>query len=119
MNPEVINGIIYGICFLAICLYIYYEWKQYKKKKKKLKNMKYPPYTSECPDYWKVIGKNKCQRIHDVGIPNCSPTGHSKMKNNIVDFNVYKYKGNVGIKNKCRWSKDCMVPWEGIDNRCI
>ena len=113
-TPAIIVGI------LIILGYSIYMYRKYRREKMELKKQKYPHYKAECPDFWKVVGKNKCQRVEGVGLPNCSPRGHSSMINDIVDFNKEIYtKGKVGRKNKCNWSKECLAPWEGYDHLCI
>lgn len=117
MDKKLYPALIFAVIILIF--YIIYEYKRYKKNKKKRKNQLNPPYISECPDYWKIVGKNKCEKHPDIGIPDCSPEGHSRMINHVVDFNKSKYKGRNGDKNKCNWSKSCQVPWEGISDLCV
>lgn len=121
MNKELLKKYAPCIIITLIILISYsiYQYRKSKKKKQAIKNQKFPPYISECPDGWKAIGFNKCKRIYAVGLPGCSPHGHSPMVNNVVDFNKNIYKGKNGKKNKCSWSVSCQAPWEGIDDLCV
>lgn len=65
----------------------------------------WPPQVSECPDYWKVIGVNKCQ--NDKGLGNC--TG-------VHDFSSAEWQGKRGLGKKKTWAKECNITWDGITN---
>ena len=66
----------------------------------------YPPWISPCPDYWEQINETTCKRIFPVGKTggSCTDKGDAK------DF------GDMSKQDKCVWSKQCLTPWEGIDN---
>lgn len=75
-------------------------------------NVVFPPEYSECPDYWTVIGKNKCR--NDMTGPNSN--GPEEMT---ADFNGDEYKGRIGLKNKCTWANSHNVVWDRItDQSC-
>lgn len=130
--PLIVLGIIFFFKYDSIDTYIpliltittlvyffgYHEYYLYHTQKNNKKNASDMPYISECPDYWDIVGKNKCKRIHKTGLPNCSPEGHSKMSDNIVNFDKSMYLGKEGNQKKCQWAKECKVSWEGIDNLC-
>ena len=37
----------------------------------------------------------------------------------VMDFNEPIFKTEKADYYKCKWSKECGVAWEGIDNLCI
>jgi len=76
------------------------------------KGTKFPPWPSKCPDYWAVVGENKCKNVHKIG--DCK----SGETDNIMDFGEPIFKGSKGMYYKCNWAKKCKTPWEGIDNIC-
>ena len=108
---------IITVLFIVL-LYGYFEYSSYLKNEKEyLEEEK--PYISECPDYWSLVGTNKCKRTHKVGLENCDPgPEHSRVKDDVVDFNNSIYLGKNGNKKKCEWTKKCKTPWDGIDNLC-
>lgn len=71
-------------------------------------NVKFPPVSSECPDYW-TSKNNLCYNDKDLG--NCN-TG----KNNMMNFNTAFFKGDQGICRKARWARRCGVTWNGVTN---
>lgn len=71
-----------------------------------MKNVNFPPITPNCPDYWESNENNKCINIHNLG-QGCE---------NNMDFNLDKYKGVAGKKQKCLWAKSCGIEWDGITN---
>lgn len=72
----------------------------------------FPPQYSECPDYWSVIGKNKCKNKMTGHLSN-GPEGLEK------DFSSDDYKGQRGLKEKCIWAKNNNVVWDRItDQAC-
>jgi hypothetical protein len=80
---------------------------------KRQSDVSYPPIVSECPDYFEVIGKNKCKNTHKLG--RCKENGKIK---NIYDFNTADFIGPSGKKNKCRLANFCNLSWDGIDKLC-
>ena len=101
-----------------VLIYGYIEYSSYSNNEKEFIEED-KPYISECPDYWTVLGDNKCKRNHNVGFRNCDPgPGHARVKEDIVDFSDSIYVGKGGNKNKCEWAKKCKTTWDGIDNLC-
>lgn len=75
-------------------------------------SVKYPPEYSECPDYWTVIGENKCKNEMEGTLSN-GPEGMTQ------DFNGDEFKGQVGLMNKCKWANQHGVVWDRItDQAC-
>jgi len=72
----------------------------------------FPPEYSECPDYWTVIGANKCKNEMTGSLSN-GPEGM------VQDFNGDEFKGQIGLKNKCQWANQHGVVWDRItDQAC-
>jgi hypothetical protein len=71
-------------------------------------NIKFPPESSDCPDYFKATRKGVCKNVNHLAVsnPNCS-TG---------DFSGSGYEGKHGDKRKCTWAKECGLSWDGITN---
>lgn len=89
--------------------YLGYEGIKLFNKKEETK--KFPPFSSKCPDYWDVVGKDKCRNTQKIGV--CL-TG----ENNVMDFDLPIFKGAKGDYYKCSWAQKCKAPWEGISNLC-
>lgn len=107
------------VCILIIvsvyCIYYAYNsWKSIKKNKNRNKNKgKSRPYPN-CPDYWDSIGENKCQNNHKIGECRLDDDDDT------IDFNSDIFTNpKTGNYMKCKWSKECHAPWEGIDDLCV
>lgn len=75
----------------------------------------FPPFVSKCPDYWEVVGKDKCRNVNNLGV--ClNPDGTKD--SDVMDFDLPIFKGKKGMYYKCSWAQKCKVPWEGISNLC-
>jgi len=61
-------------------------------------------WQNTCPDYWTNTGNNNCK--NDFNFGSC-PEESEKNFDNFTD------------EEKCKWSKECNVPWNGIDNLCV
>jgi len=92
---------------------------------------RYPPWISECPDYWdKVIvnGAVSCRRSerNPNGRMQCSAAPNSynasyspppQALNYIQDENVNFNRSS--LVDRCKWAQACDVYWEGIsDQNC-
>ena len=64
---------------------------------------KYPPHVAQCPDYWKVTGKNGCDNVMNLGT--CPGT---------MNFDGPDWLGSQGLKKKREWAKGCGVVWDGV-----
>jgi hypothetical protein len=71
-------------------------------------NAKFPPISSDCPDYW-VTNKNGCVNIKHLGSCNNG-------QNNTMDFNKPPFVGKNGICAKSDWARRCGVTWNGVTN---
>jgi hypothetical protein len=72
-------------------------------------NVAFPPEAAECPDYWTVVGKNKC-KAGDENLGNCFSIGKQI---DISPFLINK-ESKYGL---CKILKDtCGVEMDGITN---
>lgn len=71
----------------------------------------FPIIIAKCPDYWEIVGKNKCKNVNKIGT--CNLEGDS-----IMDFSDDSYRSKDGNYFKCQWAKNCGVSWQGIDLQC-
>ena len=72
----------------------------------------FPPFISKCPDYWQVVGENKCRNVNKLGI--CL-IGDGTKDSDVMDFNMLIFQGKKGLYYKSSWANKCKVSWEGID----
>ena len=67
-------------------------------------NAKFPPVSSECPDYW-TAKDNICYNTQHLGT-----CGMSK------NFNTHYFEGADGPCRRNTWAKNCGTTWDGITN---
>ena len=77
-------------------------------------NSVFPPFISQCPDYWKVSDPNICNDTHNI-MPQSNVNSFPECKRS-MDFNATKFQGQLGMQNKYNWSRICNVSWDGITN---
>lgn len=113
-DDSVFNSILsMTIIFLVGGFVIYYLYKAYKDANNSLKKKDDRPIP-KCPDYWESIEEGKCQNTHKISKCNLDP-----YPDNIANFNDAMFTNKVsGNYMKCKWSKECHAPWEGIDDLC-
>lgn len=75
----------------------------------------FPPFISKCPDYWEVVGENRCRNVNKLGV--CLH-GDGTKDSDVMDFNLPIFEGKKGLYYKCSWAQKCRIPWEGISNLC-
>ena len=112
MNQKVFMIILIVSVLAIICGFSVKIFLDYKKYTDLESGTKFPPWPSKCPDYWAVVGDDKCKNIHKIGICKSGDT------DNVMDFSEPLFQGTKGMYYKCNWSKKCNTPWEGIDNLC-
>ena len=93
-------ALIILIIILVVIGFLLYKAKE---------TLDYPPEIAECPDYWKVVGIQKCENVKDLGTNCTSP----------MDFSGSNWQGNSGLKNKNAWAKGCGVTWDGVTNNSM
>ncbi len=104
--------VIYIIGFLAFVLGCVYLYNYYKAFKAKLMATQAQLVTN-CPDYWESVGDKVCKNVNFLG--SCANTTLS----NTVDFSGEIFtNSNTGDYAKCKWAKECNMPWSGIDRIC-
>lgn len=69
-------------------------------------DVKFPPEYSECPDYWTVIGKNKCKNEMTGNFVNGT-------KGQVKDFS------GMSLKQKCAWANNQtpVVTWDRVNDK--
>lgn len=77
-------------------------------------NASFPPFISQCPDFWKVTDPNICNDTLNI-MPQNSVDSFAACKRK-MDFNATKFQGQSGMQNKYNWSRKCNVSWDGITN---
>ena len=92
-----------GIIFIALFVYLFNQYRAYMKaEKRKILDVHKP---SICPDFWEIVGPNKCRNVRKIG----------ELDNVVIDFNqkkfIHKTRGNFYKKH---WAKTYKIPWEGI-----
>lgn len=77
------------------------------------KTISYPPYVSDCPDYWYEsfdketnIG-SKCYNVKHLGSSDCQE---------YMDFSTSDWTGSDSLCKKQTWANNCKVTWDGITN---
>ena len=107
------------VTIAIITLIVLLTWIGYGMYKNET-NAKFPPVSSDCPDYWtseKVGDKTVCKNTFDIGHCPVGKTG-LPISQGTVDFSCANYKGENGDYNKCKWTKQCNASWDGIDSQC-
>jgi hypothetical protein len=112
MDPKVFKIVAILGTVTIIVVYIVIIYLKYRSIKSLEDGTNFPPWPSQCPDYWAVEGKDKCKNIHKIG--DCK----SGEVDNIMDFSEPIFKGKKGMYYKCNWARKCNTPWEGIDTIC-
>ena len=101
--------IFFTILIVAISTNFWYQYREWKKMQDSFQKAR---IANVCPDYWENVGdgQNKtqvCKNVKKIG--RCNITDETK------DFGVDLYKDPIA---KCKWSKYCDAPWEGISHLC-
>ena len=76
-------------------------------------NIRFPPNTSDCPDFYVKNEDGKCENVKLIGTDSSGC--------NIQNFNSDQYLNTgmgpaSGICNKKKWAESCKVNWDGITN---
>lgn len=66
----------------------------------------FPPQIAQCPDFFKIIGKNKCENVKKIGT--CTEE--------VYDFDTPLFKGLNGNRKKYEKAMECGWVWDGITN---
>jgi hypothetical protein len=121
----------YTICYIVIIVYVFVllvlaAIKVFGKPANVMR--RYPPWITECPDYWdKVIenGKVYCKRneTNANGRKQCNAMqGNYNSGYNPPPQALFYTDGkevqfnNSSLPDRCKWAKACDVYWEGISD---
>lgn len=112
-NKALISTLI--LVFVIMGTYYWYVYSEYKKEQDRYQKAR---IAGVCPDYWENVGDGtkitlKCKNVKKIG--RCNITDSNNEKN--FDNELYTNKEN-GDLAKCKWSKYCRAPWEGISDLC-
>lgn len=99
----IINTIVYVMSLILVIYFIFIIIKIYFNRK-----IKFPPLDAECPNYYipeNKLGRKFCtaKPIYKIYTENCD----------MVDVT------DMTELEKCNWSRECDVYWEGITNKKI
>lgn len=99
----IVNTLIYFMSIILIIYFIFLYIKIILNRKKK-----YPPVNAECPNYYtpmNKLGRTFC-KVRPI---------YKKYSNNcdIIDIT------DMTELEKCNWSRECDIYWEGITNKKI
>ena len=107
-NLNLIGALV--IVFIIMSTYYYYLYNEYRKTKDTYESKR---HISICPDYWSLTSNSnpdnnviKCENNKNIG--RCNLNGSK-------DFSAELYKDDIA---KCKGSKYCNSPWEGVDQLC-
>lgn len=115
INAVQTTSLLSVIIIVVFIIYIYVEIKSINKNN--TVNMKTKLTYGECPDFFETMtrdGKKYCKNTYKLG--SCAKSED----NNIISFEddelfTDDVNGNI---MKCKWSKECDIPWNGIDRLC-
>jgi len=91
------------------------------------KKATFPPWISPCPDYWSNVSTDSKTICHRLKGNNNGPETYTPSDVNVTAGLGYDFTKetsgveftDVSLYEKCLWSKDSGVFWEGItDNAC-
>jgi hypothetical protein len=110
-----ITSLLSVIIITGFVIYVYLEIKSMKKDKT-IKTQNKVNY-ADCPDFFETVekdGKKYCKNTYKLGSCN------NKQENDTISFEdedlfTDNQKGNL---MKCKWSKQCDIPWNSIDRLC-
>lgn len=91
-------------------------WMLYKNAWKS----KFPPHTSQCPDFWYVADDADGAPACESGTANI-PSATTSASLCPSDFKIFEppwttMKGYTDDCKKYNWSKKCKVKWDGVSN---
>jgi hypothetical protein len=93
--------VLYIAIVMLILALVFIGYMMYKAKS----TSTFPPEIAECPDYWKVVGIEKCENTMNLGT--CQ---------GVHDFSGPEWQGNAGLKKKSEWARGCGIVWDGVTN---
>lgn len=111
-SSKVISSVAGAIVFLYIIMLILAALMNKK-------TFIWPPWVSECPDYW-ITSKDSKGQIRCTKNP-LNKNGLDKMCPPLLDR--YETDGSLNMDgvsdiDKCSWARECKVTWDNINNKC-
>lgn len=79
----------------------------YNETSRNMKDVEFPPFVSNCPDFWTESLDGKCMNEHNLGN---SPVMA------FVDPSNVAWEGAIGNCNKYKWANENGLTWDGITN---
>ena len=116
-----ITGVLSVLIAVGFMIFLYLRYLNNKKANNSIlyekEQFKYP----DCPDFFEIVsdsdGKKHCENVYNIG--KCRKkgvgTGNGKIS---FDENTLFNNTKDGNYWKCRWAKECEVPWDGINKLC-
>ena len=95
----------------------------------------YPPYVTDCPDYWQSQADGKCKPMPMVnsagdaaqnGLATCSNTIYDTASNEsslaiAKDQEIHPTLSTdlraLSPSSRCKWAKKCKVHWDGLSDK--
>jgi hypothetical protein len=79
----------------------------YNETSRNMKDVEFPPFVSNCPDFWKENSDGICRNKHNLGN---TPVKFS------VDPGNRDWEGAIGNCKKYKWANNHGLTWDGITN---
>ena len=115
-----ITGVFSVLIGIGFMIFLYLRYLNNQKANNPLsyelkEEFKYP----DCPDFFEIVtdtdGKKQCENIYNIGKCVKKESGNNKIS---FDDNILFNNTKDGNYWKCRWAKECEVPWDGINKLC-
>lgn len=103
---KIILSIAVFILLFSLCVVFFFIFKARG-------NSVYPPFVSQCPDFWNFRQDKNCFDANHI-IPETIVNKNGCER--LMDFNEPKFQGKLGMQYKYNWAKQCQTPWDGITN---
>ena len=94
------------ISVLMLIMIIILAAVAYGETAKNMKDVEFPPYVSNCPDFWEETDDGDCKNSYNLGNP---------ILNNVTPSTM-NWNGLTGDCNKYRWANKNGLTWDGITN---
>ena len=95
------------ISVLMLIMIIILAAVAYGETAKNMKDVEFPPYVSNCPDFWEETDGGVCKNTYNLGVPVAADD---------VTISTMNWNGLSGDCNKYRWANNKGLTWDGITN---
>ena len=110
-----ITNVLSVIIVISFMVFLYLRYLKNKSKNPFLQTEKNEIEYPECPDFFESTTNHKGDKV----CKNVYKIGKCRLKYPYtVSFDDELYNSKDGNKWKCRWAKECEVPWNNIDYLC-